>query len=48
VERISEAGGRLAAIVRKIQTLHHDEVRPYPGGLSIVDLHKAAADQEAP
>lgn len=40
LERISEAGTRLASIVRKIQTLHHDEVRPYPGGLTIVDLHK--------
>ncbi|MEJ2639114.1 MAG: PAS domain-containing protein [Desulfosarcinaceae bacterium] len=46
IERISEAGGRLAAIVRKIQTLHHDEIRPYPGGLAIVDLHKEAADPE--
>jgi PAS domain S-box-containing protein len=43
IERIYEAGGRLAAIVRKIQTLHHDEVRPYPGGLAIVDLHKEDA-----
>lgn len=40
IERISEAGARLSAIVQKIQTLHHDEVRPYPGGLAIVDLHK--------
>jgi PAS domain S-box-containing protein len=46
IKRISEAGGRLAAIVRKIQTLHHDEVRPYPGGLAIVDLRKEDTDQK--
>lgn len=40
IKRISEAGGRLADIVRKIQTLRHDEVRPYPGGLTILDLHQ--------
>jgi two-component system, cell cycle response regulator len=40
IKRISEAGGRLAEIVRKIQTLRHDEVRPYPGGLTILDLHQ--------
>jgi PAS domain S-box-containing protein len=50
LRRISEAGGRLADIVRKIQTLRHDEVRPYPGGLTILDLNKAdgeADDREA-
>ena len=38
IRRISEAGRRLAEIVRKIQTLRHDRVRPYAGGLTIVDL----------
>ena len=44
LKRIAEAGARLSAIVSKIQTLHHDEVRPYPGGLAIVDLHREDAD----
>jgi PAS domain S-box-containing protein len=48
LERISEAGTRLASIVRKIQTLHHDEVRPYPGGLTIVDLHKVKSSAPCP
>ncbi|MDJ0781773.1 MAG: PAS domain-containing protein [Desulfosarcinaceae bacterium] len=46
IRRISEAGSRLAEIVRKIQTLRHDEVRPYPGGLMIVDLHQTDTDNE--
>jgi PAS domain S-box-containing protein len=44
LKRIAEAGARLSAIVSKIQTLHPDEVRPYPGGLAIVDLHREDAD----
>lgn len=46
VKRISEAGDKLAEIVRKIQTLRRDEVRAYPGGLTIVDLHQGDDDPE--
>lgn len=46
VKRISEAGDKLADIVRKIQTLRRDEVRDYPGGLTIVDLHQGDDDPE--
>jgi PAS domain S-box-containing protein len=44
IRRISEAGGRLARIIRRIQTLRHDEVRPYPGGLTILNLNKTDGD----
>jgi PAS domain S-box-containing protein len=46
IRRISEAGSRLAGIVRRIQTLRHDRVRPYPGGLTILDLDREADDSE--
>jgi len=38
MERIDESGRRIAGIIRKIQTLHVDDTRDYPGKASIIDL----------
>ncbi|SCY57660.1 response regulator [Desulfoluna spongiiphila] len=38
MERIDESGRRIAGIIRKIQTLHVDDTREYPGEGSIIDL----------
>ncbi len=37
-EQIEEAGLRIAEIVRKIQTIRHDEVQPYAGETTILNL----------
>lgn len=38
VTKIEEAGQRISQVVRKIQTIHHVETRPYFGETSIVKL----------
>jgi two-component system cell cycle response regulator len=39
-EQIEEAGHRIAKIVRKIQTIRHDEVKRYAGETTILNLDK--------
>jgi two-component system cell cycle response regulator len=39
-EQIEEAGHRIAEIVRKIQTIRHDEVKRYAGETTILNLDK--------
>ncbi len=41
LRNIETAGQRMADIVRRIQTISTDEVKPYPGGASIIDLDQA-------
>jgi two-component system cell cycle response regulator len=38
VKKISEAANRISGIVKKIQTLRHDEPRTYAGGKTILNL----------
>jgi DNA-binding response OmpR family regulator len=38
VSKIEEAGKRISQVVRKIQTIHHVETKPYLGDTSIVKL----------
>ncbi len=38
IEKISEAAGRMARIVKQIQTIRHDEPRTYTGGQVILNL----------
>jgi two-component system cell cycle response regulator len=38
LDNIEVAGQRMADIIRKIQTIESDEVRPYPGGSWIINL----------
>jgi diguanylate cyclase (GGDEF)-like protein/PAS domain S-box-containing protein len=38
IARIEEAGERIADIVRKIQTLRHDDIKPYAGISTIINL----------
>lgn len=37
---IEETGQRISHIVRRIQTIRHDETKPYPGGSSIINLYQ--------
>jgi len=39
-DQIEDAGRRIAEIVRKIQTIRHDEVKHYAGETTILDLDK--------
>jgi two-component system cell cycle response regulator len=36
--KIEEAGQRISQVVKKIQTIHHFETKPYPGETSIMKL----------
>ena len=38
INRVSQAAGRIADIVKKIQTLRHDEPKNYAGGKTILNL----------
>jgi two-component system, cell cycle response regulator len=38
LDQIEDAGQRMADIVRRIQTIGIDEVKPYPGGISIINF----------
>lgn len=40
VNKISEAANRISQIVKKIQTLRHDEPKPYAGGKTILNLEQ--------
>lgn len=38
VDRIEDAGRRISDIVKRIQTIHHDEVKPYLDGPGIINF----------
>jgi two-component system, cell cycle response regulator len=38
LDKIEAAGQRMADIIRQIQTIGSDDVKPYPGGVSIINL----------
>jgi two-component system cell cycle response regulator len=38
LDNIEAAGLRMADIIRRIQTIGNDDVKPYPGGTSIIDF----------
>ncbi|MBU0992996.1 MAG: diguanylate cyclase [Proteobacteria bacterium] len=41
VERVESAGQRIAEIVKKIQTIRHYEVKPYPGNSKIINIDQS-------
>jgi two-component system cell cycle response regulator len=43
LRQIQDAGYRIAKIVRKIQTIRHDDIKPYAGKISIVNLDQTIA-----
>lgn len=38
LDNVEAAGQRMADIIRRIQTIGNDDVKPYPGGSSIIDF----------
>jgi two-component system cell cycle response regulator len=44
IERVEASGRRIADIVAKIQSIRHDETKPYVDGLSIIDIDRGAGE----
>jgi len=47
LDKIESAGTRMAEIVKRMQTIYHDEVCEYAGGSSIIDLNHGRSTDEA-